>query len=247
MTLRAIIIDDEETGVETLRVLIDRYIDEMNVVAQTTNASEAIVYIENYKPEVVFLDISMPEMDGFELLNQLRWRNFHLIFTTAHQQHALRAIKSNAADYLLKPIDPKELQMTITRIRQQMSRQDGGIDYSFLNTFEPSQVERLAVTSKSGVEYVYPKDILCFESQSNYTLIFLLDGKTILTPKTLGEFELQFCDGQSHFMRVHHSYIINLRKLLRYVKEEELIVMADHRKIPLSKSRKESFMRWLKP
>src|SRR5689334_2979535 len=110
MSLRAIIVDDEETGITTLRILIGKHIPDVKVVAVCTRAREAVELIANYKPEIVFLDISMPEMDGFELLEKLEWKNFNLIFTTAHQEYALKALKQNALDYLLKPVYHKELQ-----------------------------------------------------------------------------------------------------------------------------------------
>src|SRR3954464_1482839 len=119
MILRAIIIDDEYKGISTLKTLVEEYIRDVRVVAETTSAGEAIRLIEDYKPEIVFLDINMPEMSGFELLEKLRWRNFSLVFITAHQQYALKALKNNAVDYLLKPVDYTELQAAVAKIQKQ--------------------------------------------------------------------------------------------------------------------------------
>ncbi|MCW3109714.1 MAG: two component transcriptional regulator, LytTR family, partial [Segetibacter sp.] len=121
MRLRAIIIDDEQKGIDTLNLLIEMFIKEVKVVAHSTNATTSLALIENYKPEIVFLDINMPEMNGFELLEKLNWKDFNLIFTTAHQEYAIRAIKNNAIDYLLKPIDYEDLLLAVERIKKQLS------------------------------------------------------------------------------------------------------------------------------
>lgn len=250
MKLRSIIIDDEEAGIETLRLLIGKHLEEIKIVAECTRAKEAIEAIENYKPEIVFLDISMPEMDGFELLEKLQWKNFNLVFITAHQEYGLKALKNSAIDYLLKPIDYRDLRTAINKIIGRISEQVAPAqfaDYSALNNITQYQTGKLGVTSKNGVEYIDPVEIVTLESQSNYTRIYLVDGRTITTPKTLGEFESSLCQENLNFMRVHHSYVINLRKVLRYIKDDEDIIMAGNQKIPLAKSRKGNFFRWLNP
>lgn len=248
MRLRAIIIDDEETGIETIKFLLEKYITDVKIVAQTTLASEAIELIENYMPEIVFLDISMPEMDGFELLEKLHWKNFNLVFTTAHQEYGLKALKNNAVDYLLKPIDHKDLKIAVEKIKTKLESENKllpKIDYAPLNKLHQMPTNKLAVTSKNGVEYIELVEIVSLESKSNYTLIYLSDGKTILTPKTLKDFETQLCNKNQHFIRVHNSYIINLHKVLRYLKEPDDIIMVNNQKIPLAKSRKDEFFEWM--
>jgi len=248
MRLRAIIIDDEETGITTLKLLIEKYIQDVKVVATCNGPREAIEVIENYKPEIIFLDINMPEMDGFELLERLEWKNFNLIFTTAHQEYGLKALKHNALDYLLKPVYHKELRLAIDRIKdQQITGQTilKDFDFSFLGKINQYKLNKLGITSKNGVEYVDPSEIISMESKANNTLICFENGKDILTPKRLGEFETQLCSYNINFMRVHHSYIINLHKILRYIKEADDIVMVNEKKVPLSKSRRENFFKWL--
>lgn len=247
MRLRSIIIDDEETGITALKILIEKYIPDVKIVAECSRSQEAVEIIENYKPEIVFLDISMPEMDGFELLEKLEWKNFNLIFTTAHQQYALKALKNNATDYLLKPVYHKELRSAVDRIKdQQVIKQAAinNVDYTHLNQINQYKLKKLGVTSKDGVEYIEPSEIISMESRAGYTLICLENGRDLLTPKRLGEFEITLCSNDL-FMRVHHSYIINLHKVLRYIKEADDIIMVNGQRIPLSKSRKENFFRWL--
>jgi len=249
MKLRSVIIDDEETGIETLRLMIEKYVgDDVKVVAETTSPKQAIELIENYLPEIVFLDISMPEMNGFELLEKLAWKNFNLIFTTAHQEHGLKALKLNAVDYLLKPVDNEDLCLAIAKIKKQIELKKNNsekFEYSSLNKIDQFYSDKMAVNTKEGIEYIDPLDIVYFESRSNYSLIYLNSGKTLLTPKALKDFEAQLCNSGLQFIRVHNSYIINLHKVLRYTKDDDTIVMTGNQKIPLSKSRREDFLKWL--
>lgn len=248
MRLRCIIVDDEDTGANTLKFLIENYTSDLKVVACTTNAGKAIELIEDYKPEIVFLDISMPEMDGFELLNRLEWRNFNLIFTTAHQEHGLKAIKQDAVDYLLKPIDYNEIIRAVEKVRSRYESEPGyisSLDYVTLNELNRPPSSKLAVNSKHSVESIDPSDIISLESRSNYTLVRLNSGNDILSPRTLGEFDVQLCKENSNFMRVHHSFVINLKNVVRYMKDSDTMVMSNNQKIPLARSKKTVFLKWL--
>jgi two-component system LytT family response regulator len=247
MFLRAVIIDDEQKGINALKLMIEKYVPDLKVVAQCTKADDGIDQIENYKPEIVFLDIQMPEMDGFELLEKLRWKNFHLVFTTAHQEYGLRALKNNAVDYLLKPVDQADLLGAIRKVKTMLAEEGVAkeLNYPSLLKNLPSRSKKITVNSRSGVESIDLPDIICFESMSNYTQICLSDSQTVLSSKTLREFDQQVCAAGQGFMRVHNSYIVNLRKVSRYVKEQETIVMVNDQKIPLSKSRRDAFFEWL--
>ncbi len=250
MFLRAVIIDDEPKGINTLKILIEKHIEDVKVVAECTKASDGITTIENYKPEIVFLDINMPEMNGFELLEKLSWKNFNLVFTTAHQEHALKALKINAIDYLLKPIDYKELQFAVHKITAQLANDkinQNQFDYDkLISTINQYQRKKIIINSKTGIESIDLPEIIYLESMSNYTQIQLNATRQILTSKTLKEFDSQLCNSDKNFMRVHNSYIINLHKVTKYLKDEEVIIMMNHQKIPLSKSRKDEFFEWLK-
>ena len=246
MHLRAIIIDDEETGIEILKLLIEKHLPELKVVGQATRAKEGIGLIEDYFPEIVFLDINMPEMNGFELLEELSWKKFNLIFTTAHQEYALRALKLHAKDYLLKPVDYKDLILSVNRVKKDIENQKKNslLEYALLNNISPVQPQKIALTSKDGVEFIDPVMIVSLESRSNYTLVQFSHAEAILTPKTLREFEQQLCNN-SHFMRVHNSFIINLHKVTKYLRDQDSILMNNDQKIPLSKKRRDPFFKWL--
>lgn len=245
MSLRAVIIDDEQRGINSLRILIEKYVEDVKIVASSSRAAEAIELIENYRPEIVFLDINMPEMNGFELLEQLNWKQFSLIFTTAHREYALKALKNNAVDYLLKPIDYEDIRMAVHKIRQRLQEVHPiSIDYSKLKQ-ETNQNSKLLVNSKKSIESIELDDVVCLESRSNYTQIYLSGSRVTLASKTLKEFEMHLCTANLNFMRVHHSFIVNLDKISRVMKITDTIVMIDDQKIPLAKSRKSLFFEWL--
>lgn len=249
MQLRAIIVDDEQKGIDSLKLLIDFFIKEVKVVATSNNASTAIELIENYKPEIVFLDINMPEMNGFELLEKLQWKDFNLIFTTAHQEYALRALKNEAIDYLLKPIDHEDLKTAVGRVVSQITHSGEAVtkfNYNeLLKTLQHIKKQHIVVNSRSGIESIDSNEILFLESQSNYTKLILKNSREVLTSKTLKDFESQLCLSDNKFMRVHHSYILNLNFVTRYIKTSEIIVLNNEHKIPLAKSKRDSFFEWM--
>ena len=247
--LRAIIIDDEKKGINTLRLLLEKFVEDVKIVAESTKARAAIELIENYKPEIVFLDINMPEMDGFALLEKLSWKKFSLIFVTAHHEYALKALKNNALDYILKPIDYRDLRIAVDKVKEQMisSSNKYSLDNyaKLLNELNQQSRNRIVVNLKEGIEPIDASDILFLESRSNYTHLHMSDSRVILTSKTLKEFEDRLCDDKLNFMRVHKSFVVNLKKIVRFHKSSESIVMANDCKIPLAKSRKDEFYAWL--
>lgn len=247
MNLRCIIIDDEADGVNALRLMIEKHVPELKVVAFTNSAVEGISLIEDFKPELVFLDINMPEIDGFGLLQRLNWRNFNLIFVTAYQEFGLKALKQNAFDYLLKPVDRQDLRAAFDRVIRNLkedSEPKMSDHYKALNQVNQFRSNKISLNSKHGVEYVESRDISHLESRSNYTTVHLTNLTQIVTPKKLGDFETQLCVN-SNFMRVHKSYIVNLHKVSRYLRDADYIIMTNNSRVPLSKSRKPDFLLWL--
>lgn len=247
--LRAILIDDEFMGLNSLHILLEKHCPKVKSVAETRNPSSAIELIENYCPDIVFLDIHMPQMSGFEMLEKLKWKKFDLIFTTAHQEYALKALKSEAVDYLLKPIDPDELKAAVNKVllRREKEIQKSNMDeYNMaLNTLPQLNKPKLIINSKLGIESIETHHIVSLESKSNYTQLFLENEDNVMSSKTLKDFEQLLCGERSAFMRVHHSFIINLNKVIRYIKSSESVVMVNNQEIPISKSRKEDFLKWL--
>lgn len=244
---RAIIIDDEPHGISCLRLLIERYITDLKVVAVTTEGMLGIELIENYKPEIVFLDINMPHLNGFELLEKLNYKDFNLIFTTAHHEYAVKAIKNNALDYLLKPIDIDDLEKTMSVIRERSNQQQQ--IKSLENLFSElhlQQDNKIPLHTKEKVEFVQKNEILRMECDTERTNVFLTNGQKITASKTISEYESLLCNSENKFMRVHQSHIVNLNHVTKYTKEGGgIIITKDNHEIPLSKTKREVFTKWL--
>jgi two-component system LytT family response regulator len=249
MELRAIIIDDEQDGINSLRLLIEKYVPELKVIAVSSEPEEGLRFIENYHPDIVFLDVNMPVLNGIELVKKLDFRGFKLIYTTAHREYALAALKLGTTDYLLKPIDLEDLRTAVDRVKNSLKETQGrnelGSELKDLLR-QYSKRHRLLLSDKEVTEYCDPDDIVRLEARSNYTYVVFNSKRTMLVSKTLKEFEKQLCDEESSFMRLHQSHIVNLRHCLRYRKDGGgLVEMADGELIPLSTSKKEKFLRWL--
>jgi two-component system LytT family response regulator len=242
--LHAIIIDDELNGLRSMELLIKKFVPDIKIVALTTDPLEGIQMINNYRPDIVFLDIYMPNLNGFEVLEKLEFRNFHLLFTTAHQEFALKAIKQSATDYLLKPVDPEDLNRAIEKIKLKIrDRLELPDVFNILKELSDIQNLRIPVPTKIGVEYVTPKDILYIEAESNNSVVFLSSGSSINVTWPLKEYEALLCKNGMYFMRIHNSYVVNLNYVTRYLKEEGgSIVMNDKKAIPISKQKKEKFL-----
>jgi two-component system LytT family response regulator len=227
--------------------LLGKYCPEVDMHAFCTNADDAIEQIRMHKPELVFLDVEMPDKSGFDLLETLNEIHFHIIFTTAFNQYALRAIKFGALDYLLKPIDKDELrravdkytkqqkQISIDQLKALLSHTKKDNDYSF---------QKIAFPTLHSYELVHLNDILACESSSNYTSIRLVSGKTILVSKTLKEIEELL--NMPPFFRVHHSWLVNLQYAIRYIKGDGgYLVLSNETSIPVSRNKKDDLLKYI--
>lgn len=243
--LRAIIIDDEKKGITSLKLLIEKYVNDVKVVAEATDPFQGLELIENYRPEIVFLDIQMPQLNGFELLERLSFRNFNLIFTTAHEEFAIKAIKNNALDYLLKPIDHLDLQTAVERAKKKRDTQQWDDYMKLIEQMIPSGSNKISLPGRDKVEYVNVGDIIRLESDSNYTFVYTIKNEKILVSKTIGDFEDQLCNSDHNFMRVHQSHIINLKFVKKFLKDEGEIILVNNHQTPLSKNKKDVFLKWL--
>jgi two-component system LytT family response regulator len=246
-TLRAIIIDDEQKGINSLKLLLEKFISEVNVVAETTDPNLGIVMIEDFNPDIVFLDIKMPHLDGFDLLERLKNREFSLIFTTAYEQYAIKAIRRDAVDYLLKPVDIEDLKAAIVKVKEERDRKTTLPDLSgFLEILRNNDSSKILFHTREKVEYISKSNIIRLESDSNYTHVHLTNGSKLTMSRTIGDYELQLCDQDKKFMRIHQSHIVNLTHIVRYMKDNGgYIIMNDNSNLPLSKNKKEEFLKWL--
>ena len=246
--INAIIIDDERHSCDALKMLLGKCCQQVHVTAICYSGEEGLSKINELKPQLVFLDIEMPHMNGFQMLEQLPKIDFEIIFTTSYDQYAITAFKFSALDYLLKPVDREELEKAVQRVSKKINPPvSQQLEILLQKINQPAiTVQRIALPTMQGLEFVPVESILHCSSSNNYTEFFLTDKKKLLVSRTLKEVEEMLADHS--FLRVHNSYIVNLNAVTRYVKGEGgYLVMTDGSTIDVSRSRKETLMQKLQP
>lgn len=246
--ITATIVDDEPFCCETLATLLERYCSEVKVLEICHSAATALQSIARNKPDILFLDIEMPFMNGFELLEKLPRIDFKLIFTTSYDQYAIKAIRFSAFDYLLKPIEREELQKAVQKAVTQMTHplpQQFEILLQKLN--HPSvPINKIAIPTMEGLQMIFIDSIISCRADSNYTIIHLKNKQKIIASRTLKEIEEMLEDYS--FVRVHHSSVVNLNEVEKYIKGEGgYMLMSDGTTVDVSRSRKEMLLKKLQP
>lgn len=241
--LTAIIIDDEPKGRTALKQKLFDYCQQVEVVGVAGDGAEGLTLIEKLKPGIVFLDIEMPRMDGFEMLQLLPAKNFHLIFTTAYDQYAIKAIKYAAFDYLLKPIDIEELKSTILKIAAVSPVQTEKKLATLQQNLQCKTVfNKIAIPTLEGLLFYNISDIIHLEAQSNYTAIYFSNHPKLTASRTLKEFEELL--PQDVFFRPHHSHLINLNYIKRYIKGDGgQIEMQNGNYVDVARRKKDEFLK----
>lgn len=241
--MEALIIDDEKHCRDSLAILLAKYCPEITILAQCANGEEGIHAISTHEPDLVFLDISMPGMTGFEMLEQCPSSDFEVVFTTAYDEYAIQAIRHSALDYLLKPVDKNELIAAVARANTSKIATPSHRIAQLLEMVENKKTsERLALPTLDGLIIVDTKDILYCESDNNYTRFFMVDGKAIFVSKTLKKVEA-ILNEDKNFFRSHNSYIINLKYIHRYLKGEGgEVVLHNGKSLPIARTRKQDFL-----
>ena len=244
-TISCLIIDDEPHCRSSLAKQLEWSCPDVTVLDTAINAEDGLQKIAKYNPDLIFLDIEMPDKNGFDLLKSLRDINFEVIFTTAYDSFALEAFKSKAIDYLVKPIDEDALIESIDRAKVFIKNRD--IDH--LSDFTPATNQdankRLAFPISEGVKFVYLNDLIRCEAEGSYSRIYYGDNQQIFIAKTLKAIA-DLCQS-SQLMRIHQSHLINIQHIDRYIKSEGgQIIMSDGSNIPIARRRKEEWSRWLK-
>jgi two-component system, LytTR family, response regulator len=239
--LNAIIIDDEPDAIEVLSILLHQNCKNVTVVERCTSGATGIDAIIKHQPQIVFIDIEMPHVNGFDVLKATAHLNYKVIFTTAYAQFALKAFKFSAIDYLLKPIDIAELQTAVKKATPLQEENDLDIRLeALLKKMQPTS-HRIALPLDNNIQLVNASEIVRCESDSNYTHIYLANGKKIVTAKTLKEVEENLA-GFS-FFRIHQSHLINTEHIHRVIKGEGgSVVMNDGTQLPISRNKKERFL-----
>lgn len=253
--LKAIIVDDEPYCCELLAAMVESDCPEVEVAVICNNAKDALTAIRQQSPDLVFLDVEMPKMNGFEMLEQLLSINFHLIFTTSYDQYALKAIRFSAIDYLLKPIDRGELKSAVEKVKERFQIPVPQQLEILLQKFkQPSKpVNKIALPTMEGLQMIPIETIVSCESDDNYTLLKLKNarlpdgqGKKLLVTRSLKEIEESL--EQHSFIRVHRSYLVNLNEIEKYIKGEGgYLVMSDGTFIDVARNKKELLLKKLLP
>lgn len=245
--INAIIIDDEEDGREALRIAVERYCPEVSIIQVCDIPEKGIEAIQNLSPDLVFLDVQMPRMSGFDVLQQVGPISFEVIFVSAYDKYAIKAIKFSALDYLLKPIDVDDLIHAIRKVKERLHQKSNAYQYqSVLNNVQhkSGKISRLAVPSSEGIDFFDIDDVIYCEADGNYTSVYLVGSPKKLISRNLKEFENILMD--SGFCRVHHSFLINIRHVQKYVKGEGgYVIMSSGQKVDISRRKKEEFLRLL--
>ncbi len=237
--IKAVIVDDELTAIKSLKWEIENFCTDIEVCDSFTSPVEAISAINYIKPDCVFLDIEMPEMDGFQLLEKLQFRDFDLIITTAYDSYALKAFKESAIDYLLKPVDTDDLRKSVSKIQANKSKNALGKDLQMaLNNFtSKSTPTKIALSLAGKTLFVYPEEIIYCKSDGNYTTIFFKGDKKEMLSKKLKDVESMI--NNASFCRVHNSYLVNINHISEFIKNDgQYIVLENKVTIPVSRSKK---------
>jgi two-component system, LytTR family, response regulator len=243
--IKSLIIDDEKHCCESLQWQLNKYCPEIEVIDVCANAETGLLRIEQLNPQLIFLDVEMPGMNGFEMLSAIPEIHFDIIFTTAFDQYAIRAIKFGALDYLVKPIDKDELIKAVHTFQQRV-RQDSMIQLNALLTHirksNDLSFQKIAFPTQHSYELVPLNNIMSCESSSNYTHVHLNNGQHMIVSKTLKEIE-ELLD-MPPFFRIHHSFLVNLQYAVRYIKGEGgYLVLSNEQTVPVSRSRKEELLK----
>jgi two-component system LytT family response regulator len=243
--IKALIIDDEKHCSDNLEWQLKQYCPEIELMAACNSAEKGLQQINHHQPQLIFLDVEMPVVNGFEMLQELKEINFDIIFTTAFNQYAIRAIKFGALDYLIKPIDKDELYEAVNKLINRTQRDSLKQLNALLSHIKKSNdlsFQKIALPTMHSYELVPLNNIMVCESNNNYTNVRLNNGQSILISKTLKQIE-DLLD-MHPFFRVHNSFLVNLQYAIRYVKGEGgYLVLNNDMTIPVARSKKEDLLK----
>jgi len=241
MKIKTLIVDDEFHCRENLNQIIDEFVPELEVVALAENADMAREQIAKHNPELVFLDIKMPKENGFELLQSIDNHNFSVIFTTAHNEFALDAIKAGAIDYLEKPIMIEDLQNAVQRVKNRLQTKEPNW-VQLISQLKNKSTNKVSIPTKDGFVYVGQDEIIHLEASDSYTFIYLTNSRKHLSSKNIKVFEKQL--GDESFYRVHKSHIVNVRHHLKEFSRSEgnMVILSEGRSAPVSRRKLTDFL-----
>lgn len=246
MKITAILIDDEPKALAILKNKLERMCPSIDIIAETQNPKEGIDLIEKLKPQLLFLDIAMPEMSGFDLLAAIERPSFEIIFITAFDNYAIDAIKHCAIGYLVKPVDNEDLVLAVSNAEKNIESTSALMKNRLLIenlSIGSFQQKKVVVPTQDGLEFVKIEEIICCEGTEGYTRIHFTDRKPMLSSHSIGYFN-KLLENQDFYL-THKSYLINLHHINKYLNEGYVILTCNH-KIPVSRNRRNDFLLHLK-
>jgi two-component system LytT family response regulator len=242
--LRSLIVDDEANAVDFINSIAEEYCPDLEIVGKAYNVDEGITKVEETKPDLIFLDVEMPNGTGFDLLDHFPDKKFDVIFITAFNHYAIKAIKFSAVDYILKPINITEFIEAVSKVVRKRSDSQYSSSQSLrilMENLRSGSPSRLAIPTADGMEYLNPKEIIRIEADRSYSWLYLTGNRKILVSKHLKEFQDLLSD--RYFFRSHNSFLINLKYVRKFVRKEGgYIEMLDGEQIPISRNRKDLFL-----
>jgi two-component system LytT family response regulator len=250
--ITAVLVDDDSNLREGMKALLNRYAPEIQILGEAENVTNAVSVIDQLNPQVVFLDIQLADGTGFDILEKLTEKNgkieSQVVFITAHEEYAIKAFRFSALDFLLKPVDPEELQKVIEKIKNTVKKNDtfSHIDLLLENIRKKvDNFKRIALSTTDGIHLFDVSDIIRCESTDNYTTFHIRNSKPILISKTLKEYEELL--SEQGFERIHQSHLINLAYLKSYIKKDGgYVIMSDNSNLPVSQRKKDRLQELIK-
>lgn len=241
--LKVVIVDDEQKAIESLIWELSNFEDKVEVVRTFTKSTEALEYLKRNKIDCLFLDIEMPTIDGFQFLDKLVDRNFAVVITTAYSEYAIKALKKEAVDYLLKPVDGDDLKLCLDKVKKvSTEKPERNLEFekTLISFNERFNSKKIILNTDGKLIFVDPNEVLYVESDGNYSSIFIDKEKKIVVTKKLKEIDMLLPNNS--FFRIHNSYIINLNKVKEYIKTDGYVVLEDNINLPVSRQRKSDFL-----
>lgn len=242
--IRAILIDDEKHCLRTLEISLQKSCPEIEIIGSFDSAQKGLEQIRSVHPDLLFLDIEMPNMNGFELLEKLEHFHFDIIFTTAFDEYALNAFKVSAVDYLLKPISEQDLRTAVDKVLERQNASQKQVDKIMEQVKKnlSAEINKIPINTSRGIDFVNVSDIVYCRAESNYTFIYFTNNAKKLLAKTLKSFEESL--PTSHFYRPHQSYIVNLEHVNTYIRSDGgYLVMSNGHKVAISRAKREAFLK----
>jgi two-component system, LytTR family, response regulator len=242
--IKAIIVDDKPASIELLKWLIQQNCKDIGMLKWATSVQEALPLIQSFEPDIVFLDIQMPQQSGFDLLSAIGKWDFEVIFTTAYNEFAIQAIRFSALDYLLKPVDANELVKAIERFKVKRIYAPAGEELyrNFIQNISAKE-KKLALPGVTDIQYVKLDDIIRLQAERNYTRFFFADGKEFVSAKTLKDYEEML--PETNFVRVHRTHLVN-KDFIKQYDREGLLILNDGSSVEVSRRKKEQVLKFLK-